>query len=84
MSISSGSVLAKGPVGEPRAAYGAFRDFCLTHRVEVEGLIRTRLTQTNVIQRTSCLLPAFATVFERGGRRPLALVEIGCSAHCMP
>ena len=57
-----------------------FRDFCLAHRAEIEARVAKRVTQTNVIQRCSLLLPAFAQVFEEGGRRPLALIEVGCSA----
>jgi len=58
-------------------ALPSFRAFCLEHRPEIEHLIRTRLTQTNVLKRCGCLLPAFATL---GRERPLALVEIGPSA----
>ncbi len=72
--------LANGACKEPHEAFPFFRSFCLEHRPALAELIATRLTQTNVIQRCTYLLPAFATVFERGGRRPLALVEIGPSA----
>ena len=57
-----------------------FRDFCLARRSEIEALVASRATQTNVVQRCTVLLPAFAEVFRRGGRRPLALIEIGPSA----
>jgi hypothetical protein len=60
--------------------FPAFRDFCLAHRAPIVDLIGTRLVQTNVIQRSSALLPGFARVFEERGGRPLALVEIGPSA----
>jgi hypothetical protein len=72
--------LAAGECGRPEAAFPAFRSFCLEHRDELGSLIEKRLTQTNVIQRCTLLLPAFATVFERAGHRPLALIEIGPSA----
>jgi hypothetical protein len=72
--------LAAGECGPPEAAFPAFRSFCLEHRRELGSLIEKRLTQTNVIQRCTLLLPAFATVFERAGRRPLALIEVGPSA----
>jgi hypothetical protein len=68
---------------EPRSidsAFPVFRDFCLAHRAEIVRLIETRLTQTNVVQRCSALLPAFARVFEEGDGAPLALIEIGPSA----
>ncbi len=57
-----------------------FRDFVLGHRDEVERLIATRRVQTNVIQRTVCLLPAFAEVLNRYGEAPLSLVQVGSSA----
>jgi hypothetical protein len=71
--------LAAGKAEDPATAFPAFREFCLEHRAALEGLIETRLTQTNVIQRCSVLLPAFADIFAREGR-PLALIEIGPSA----
>lgn len=72
--------LAGASCREPETAFPAFRDFCLQHREAIEALVATRLTQTNVVQRCSGLLPGFARVFTREGGRPLALVEIGASA----
>jgi hypothetical protein len=60
-------------------AFPAFREFCLAHRDTIAGLLATRLTQTNVIQRCICLLPAFAVMHREVGR-PLALFEVGPSA----
>jgi len=60
-------------------AMPAFRDFCLTHRDEILELIRTNRTQTNVVRRCTCLLPAFSMVQRESGL-PLALVDIGASA----
>jgi hypothetical protein len=57
-----------------------FTEFCRLHRARLTALIRTRLTQTNVVQRCSGLLPALTTVFKRGGGQPLSLIEIGASA----
>jgi len=57
-----------------------FTEFCRLHRARLTALIQTRLTQTNVVQRCSGLLPALTTVFERGGGQPLSLIEIGASA----
>lgn len=62
------------------SAFAPFRDFCLARREAVESRVATRLTQTNVLQRCSALLPAFARVFVEGGGVPLALIEIGPSA----
>jgi len=72
--------LAEAGCRPPTGAFPAFRSFCLEQRARIGALVATRLTQTNVIQRCTLLLPAFASVFARGGRRPLALVEIGPSA----
>ncbi|MEQ8858075.1 MAG: DUF2332 domain-containing protein [Pseudomonadales bacterium] len=68
--------------GEPRPplpAFPAFREFCLTQRSRIIEQLETRLTQTNVIQRCACLLPAFVQV-QRETARPLALLEVGPSA----
>jgi len=65
---------------EPASVFPVFREFCSRYRAEIGELIETRLTQTNVIQRCSFLLPAFARVFEERGSRPLAMIEIGPSA----
>lgn len=60
-------------------AYVAFREFVWAQRGAIEPLLRSRLVQTNVVRRTTTLLPAFAAIARAGGDRPLALVEIGCS-----
>ena len=62
---------------EPAAP--AFKDFCRLHRGEIAELLRTRRTQTNVVRRCTCLLPAFALV-SREAQRPLALIDLGTSA----
>ena len=72
--------LAEGETNPLASIGSAFADFCRQHRPRIEALIRTRMTQTNVIQRCSALLPGFGRVFEAGGKRPLSLIEIGCSA----
>ncbi len=56
-----------------------FRDFCLKHRDRIIELISTRLTQTNVVRRCTCLLPAFSIVC-RETSSPLALIDLGASA----
>ncbi len=56
-----------------------FRDFCLEHRDRIVELIRTRLTQTNVVRRCTCLLPAFSIVCHETSS-PLALIDLGASA----
>jgi hypothetical protein len=68
--------------GSPRPlapAFPSFRDFVLAHRKEVLELVTTRRTQTNVVRRCTCLLPAFGTIANDSGR-PLALIDLGASA----
>ncbi|MCY3558209.1 MAG: DUF2332 domain-containing protein [Chloroflexi bacterium] len=60
-------------------AFPAFRDFCLSHREELLELIREHRTQTNVVRRCTCLLPAFSMV-QRESAQPLALIDVGASA----
>ncbi len=59
-------------------AFSHFRAFCLEHSPEIESLLKTRRVQTNVIQRSVCLLAALATVAQPG--QSLALIEVGASA----
>lgn len=69
--------------GRPRPmapAAGDFRDFCRTHAGEVVELLRTRRTQTNVVRRCTCLVPAFSVVSKETHGRPLHLVDLGASA----
>lgn len=68
--------------GKPRPlapAYPHFREFCLEHRDRIVELITTRLTQTNVVRRCTCLLPAFSIVCHETSS-PLALIDLGASA----
>jgi hypothetical protein len=68
--------------GSPRPldpAFSSFRDFVLSHRREVLELLTTRRTQTNVVRRCTCLLPAFGSIAKES-ERPLALVDLGASA----
>jgi hypothetical protein len=60
--------------------YPAFRDFCLDYRAEIEGMLKTRLVQTNEVRRCACLLPAFGLAGQLAGDKGLALIEIGTSA----
>jgi hypothetical protein len=59
--------------------YPAFRRFCLEHRAAIEERVATRTTQTNEVGRCLALLPALQVVHRRTSR-PLALLEVGCSA----
>ena len=64
----------------PGEAFEAFREFVLRERTAIEGLLRTRRVQTNVVQRCTSLVPAFAHVAGGMSEHALALVEIGPSA----
>ena len=70
-------VSGQGRPMEP--AFPAFRDFCLSHREEIVDLISTHRTQTNVVRRCTCLLPAFSMIQRESGL-PLALIDVGASA----
>ncbi len=68
-----------GPERLPDPAFALFRAFCLEHRERVAELIATRRTQTQVVRRCTCLLPAFGLVY-REAAAPLALIDVGASA----
>jgi len=61
-------------------AYPDFRDFVLANRTTLIPLLETRITQTNEVGRCSSLLPALTVVHRSGDGRPLALIDVGCSA----
>ena len=58
----------------------AFRDFCLEHAAALAELLRTRRTQTNVVRRCTCLVPALSMVAREAAGRPLHLIDLGASA----
>lgn len=68
------------PPRPPSQAYPAFRAFCLQQREALRTLLPGARLQTNEVTRCANLLPAFEIVSRRGARRPLALIELGCSA----
>lgn len=61
-------------------AYPFFRTFCLAHADELRRLLPTARLQTNEVTRCANLVPAFGLVYQYGGYKPLAAVEIGASA----
>ena len=63
-----------------QAIFDAFKEFALENQDAVKDILQTRFVQTNEVRRCTGLQPAFNLVFENGDRKPLALVEIGCSA----
>ncbi len=69
----------------PRAARDTdvgpiFKDFCLTHRDELETLVATKCTQTNEIGRCTALLPALSLIVDRCRGARLGLLDLGTSA----
>jgi len=60
-------------------AFPEFRDFCLSHRAELEVLVAERRTQTNAVRRSAALRPAFAVLAQEEATS-LALIEVGTSA----
>jgi len=63
--------------GDP---YPAFRQVCLDHADELRAVIATHGTQTNEVNRGVLLAPLVAAATADVPDRPLALVELGCSA----
>ncbi len=69
------------PARPPSAeTYALFQDFVWSQLERIRPVLQTRLVQTNVVRRTTCLLPLFAEVAQRAADQPLALIEIGTSA----
>jgi hypothetical protein len=64
----------------PAEARDALREFVLSNRARLIPLLETRITQTNEVSRCSLLLPAFTHVYCSCGNKPLALIDVGCSA----
>ena len=63
--------------GDP---YPAFRQVCLDHADELRAVIASHGTQTNEVNRCVLLAPLVAAATADVPERPLALVELGCSA----
>lgn len=57
-----------------------FHNFCIASRDTLLPLITTHRTQTNEVNRSAVLAPAFCVVAALAGGKPLALVEVGASA----
>ena len=68
-----------GPERASGGSFPLFRAFCLEHRECVAELIETRRTQTQVVRRCTCLLPAFGLAYQDAAA-PLALIDVGASA----
>lgn len=55
-----------------------FHDFCKRSEAEIIDLLRSRIVQTNAINRTAYLMPIASSQFR--GASGLNLVDIGCSS----
>jgi hypothetical protein len=66
-----------GSFGVDDGTWPLFRSFVLERADAVRTLIATRTTQTNEVRRAALLYPAVAIA---AGRRPVGLLEVGCSA----
>jgi len=70
--------LAEKPL-PPEDIWPIFRRFCLAHREELLGLIRTRPVQMTYVERCRNVVAPLSYVADLAGE-PLNLIEIGCSA----
>ena len=61
-------------------AFPAFRAFCLDNYEAIVPILKSRMTQTNVVRRCTFLMPAFQHVVRLLDNRPIAQIEVGCSA----
>jgi hypothetical protein len=62
------------------SAYPLFREFVQKHQEELEALLPGARLQTNEATRCANVLPAFFLAYQRGGCKPLNMIEIGSSA----
>ncbi len=71
---------AGGALAPDAALAGHLGDFIERQRAELVDCMATRLTQTNEIGRSAVLWPVLQSLVETGGRRRIALLDVGCSA----
>jgi hypothetical protein len=62
------------------ALFATFSDFCISSRDALMPLLTSRITQTNEVNRSAVLAPAFCVVAALAGNQPLTLIEVGASA----
>lgn len=71
-----------GLVEQPKgmgSCYPHFRSFVLKHEGRLIEILKNKRVQTNEVRRCAYLYPAFCSIYDKV-RKPLALVELGCSA----
>ena len=71
--------LAGDAVRDPAESGPVLRDFCAVYQAELDGRIRTRLVQTNVVRRAIALRYALWAI-GRTSPAPVHLIEVGASA----
>ncbi len=59
--------------------FAVFTNFCKKYDNQITNLIKTRLVQTNEIQRCALLLPALSVVSKLAGSPKIALIDVGAS-----
>ena len=67
------------PADDPELE-AAFVDFCMRHSNILRGVIEQRVTNTNEVRRSTCLMPAYMEAARHFGSAPFSLIEIGSSA----
>jgi hypothetical protein len=77
VAAGSGGPAARAPDDALPAALDAF---LAAEHDTLQALIATRTTQTNEIGRCAVLSPLLAGLSARAGGRPVALLDVGCSA----
>lgn len=63
----------------PAGAFPAFKEYCLAHRADITELLSWRTVNTNLAEKTICLVPALRYI-EAASTEPLTLLELCCSA----
>ncbi len=68
------------PRSPDEIAFTRFLSFCRQNRNDLVGIISTRRAQTNEVNRSAILMPAFAHLAGCIEGRPVDLIELGTSA----
>lgn len=59
--------------------FECFKDFCIKFSSQIGEILKSRLVQTNEVQRCALLFPAVSFVSQKSAQSKLALVDIGVS-----
>lgn len=58
--------------------YNLFRDYCLRNEDDIKEILKTRIVQTNAVNRTSYLMPIISSLYQEND--DLAVIDIGTSS----